>query len=252
MVILTYFNRPNMVRNALYSIAASTSDNWHVAFHDDGSNTPGEPIARQIIEEGKITFYRNDTKPEQGNIGQCINKILQTNMHCDVAVLLADDDALHPDYLFKLDMFFSKNPNAYYASCYVSHFNPMKETYFTALKNFKPSFRTMNNSNISGGQIAWTLDANKYLGVWFPEKGIKDYDKRFIEKVRATGSVWETGEYGQFKGIHARQLSKCDHRWAMSGGNLDCDQPPTPALPEVLPPILAVNPLAIPQDGLFL
>jgi glycosyltransferase involved in cell wall biosynthesis len=243
LIILTYFNRPNMVRNALHSVAYSACSNWHLAFHDDGSTTPGEPIAREIIPEEKITFYRNDNKPQEGNIGHCINEIIRTNMHCDVAILLADDDALHPDYLTKLEEFFKRNNNAYYASCYVSPYNPMKETYFTALKNFKVSAKTMNNERLDSSQIAWSLDANKYLNLWLPEKGIKDYDVKFINRMKETGMIWETGYYGQFKGTHQRQLGKCDHRWAMSGGKLDCNL--KPELPEKYAVNLAVDPLTV-------
>jgi hypothetical protein len=222
-----------MVRNALYSIANSAYSNWHVAFYDDGSKEPGEPLAREIIED-RISFYKNpmsltDKLACGHNIGENLNNIIKEHMNSyDAAIMLADDDALHPEYLSYLDRWYRRNSNSYYSYSFISPYDPMKETYFSAVRNFKPNIKDMAVTKLDFSQVSWRLDANKFLNIWFPERGLKGIDTKFFDKMKLTGDIWCTGEYGQFKGMHPKQLSRCDHRWSMHGEHLDCSHLPKP------------------------
>ena len=44
LIIFFYYNRPDMVRNALNSINKLTYKNFEIAFIDDGSETPENPL----------------------------------------------------------------------------------------------------------------------------------------------------------------------------------------------------------------
>ena len=84
LILLFYYNRPKMVLNALNSINKLSYKKFEVAFIDDGSDNPGEPIVRETLKPSflkKVTFYNtNDTvkaKIERGgsNFGKLANEV---------------------------------------------------------------------------------------------------------------------------------------------------------------------------------
>ena len=50
LILLFYYNRPEMVKNALQSINESTYTNFTIAFIDDGSEHEGKPIVHEILK----------------------------------------------------------------------------------------------------------------------------------------------------------------------------------------------------------
>jgi len=71
LIIFFYYNRPDMVRNALNSINKLTYKNFEVVFIDDGSETKGEPIVRSIIKPSFLKKFQfvdtNDTIKDKIN-----------------------------------------------------------------------------------------------------------------------------------------------------------------------------------------
>jgi len=53
VILLLYYDRPKMVRNALKSIKDLNYKNWELVFIDDGSKEPGRPIVEEILAEEK-------------------------------------------------------------------------------------------------------------------------------------------------------------------------------------------------------
>ena len=73
LIIIAYYNRPEIVKNALNSIVDLNYDNYEVAFVDDGSEAKGEDIVTAIFPQeilDKTSFYRCDDtaiqKQQQG------------------------------------------------------------------------------------------------------------------------------------------------------------------------------------------
>src|SRR5437588_1330755 len=63
LIILLYWDRPKMIKNALNSIKEQNYDNWELAFIDDGSEVPGEPIVKEILKDhlDKVKIIRTET-----------------------------------------------------------------------------------------------------------------------------------------------------------------------------------------------
>ena len=113
LIIFFYYNRPDMVRNALNSINKLTYKNFEIAFIDDGSEVKGEPIVRSILKPSflkKVNFIdTNDTVEDKINregseIGKYANEAIKES-DADIVLMLCDDDAMVPDYLNSLNRF---------------------------------------------------------------------------------------------------------------------------------------------------
>ena len=114
LILLFYYNRPKMVLNALTSINKLSYKNIEIAFIDDGSDHPGEPVAREHLKPSilkKVKFYNtNDTikqKIDRGGseFGKLANEAVK-NSDADIVLMLCDDDALFSDYLDYLNRFY--------------------------------------------------------------------------------------------------------------------------------------------------
>lgn len=225
LILLFYYNRPNMVKNALRSIKLVNNyyKNWILAFHDDCSDVPGEPIVREILadELDKIKFYKSEMsrrdKIKLGSpLGKKANEILK-EVKTDIAIMLCDDDAIHPDYFVNLNNYFSANMDI--KSCYsnVIAYNPMEEPFENALNrdiDLKSPLNRFNHplqgSNlIDASQVAWRTICNIEYDVWFPEYCEKNHDAAFYKELNEKcGDTHYTGFISQFKGHHRNQLGR--------------------------------------------
>lgn len=179
LIILLYYDRPNLVHNALNSIRMLKYENYEVAVIDDGSKIPIEPIVRMHYYDivDKFKFYRcNDTieqKLRQGGTrrGLFVNEAIN-NSDADFAIILCDDDAITHSYFNELIKWFKNNPGKVYGYCYVLDFNPLIQ-----LPNEKVRPRGRTNiiilSNdvriINSSQVAWLLKVNRENGMRFSE-----------------------------------------------------------------------------------
>src|SRR5258706_11440151 len=61
-ILLMYYDRPNIVKNALNSIKEMNYDNWELVFLDDGSVTSGESIVKDILKDSlhKVRFFNTN------------------------------------------------------------------------------------------------------------------------------------------------------------------------------------------------
>lgn len=231
LILLAYYNRPKMVLNALTSIVESSYQNWHLAFIDDFSKVPGEPIARSILDESKITFYQTGTTAEEklklggGRHGAIMNQAIRES-DADLCVILCDDDALYPSYLANINDFFEKNSNV--SSCYsrVIVFDPLTEDYHKAtnLDYFCNNRQGPINGccQVDASQVAWRTKCNKQDGVWFDELRPRDHDLDFFNKLYAlSGPMVRSPYIAQYKGWHAKQLGNLGAENAWTCGDLD-------------------------------
>lgn len=228
LILMSYYNRPLLVRNALNSILRANEryQNWHLAFGDDGSKVHGRPIVEEILKDhlDQITFVRNEMtfedKVKQGLIlGKMANDVMRES-DADIAFILCDDDEITPWYLKRLAGFFSNHPRILYCYSKVFMYNPLVQKSEDVKKQAVGKFNKWDEpinpvGKVDASQVAWRLDCCKVHGAWFKESTkqvpgkpwTKDTDKSFFENLYdKCGPCKPTGFVGQFKGVHDYQL----------------------------------------------
>jgi glycosyltransferase involved in cell wall biosynthesis len=109
LLIMPYFERPNMVLNALRSMESVNYDNYEFCIIDDGSVlNPIEDVIKKYnfnIKNLKI-LKTNDSienKLKRGSIhGSFMNRAMRES-DADIIVMMSDDDALHKNYFNNLN-----------------------------------------------------------------------------------------------------------------------------------------------------
>lgn len=235
LIILMYFDRPTLVRNALYSILLANKyyDNWVLGFNDDGSTVPGEPIVKEILSShlDKVKFYRlNATQVEKiksgGTMGESINRIIKET-EADLGIMLCDDDALHPLYLRNLNIYFQARPKVLSCYSHVISYNPLIESFLDAIrKNYAPDPTNPLNyynkplfcaNKVDASQVAWRITCNKNFNVWFPSPLSKCHDRHFYQSLNKNcGKSKFSGFISQFKGLHTAQLIRNTYQWSVN------------------------------------
>jgi len=222
LVILTYYNRPRMVQNALYSLILANEHykNWQLAFVDDGSPNPGKPIVESILRShlDRVSFYGIpfEEKPLDGSLLGKFNNQAVAASNCDLCITLCDDDALHPMYMKNLNSYFLSNPTV--NSCYSNLviYNPSSETFLDALGrkvgyNFGWNQRKgpMNGAGVlDGSQMSWRLSSHKEKGCSFIPKAYRSQDYWFQKQLfKKCGPMYYSGFVSQFKGVFPQNLS---------------------------------------------
>ncbi len=215
LIILVYFERPNMVENALCSIRSQTYSNYHVAFIDDGSKMEGSNVAVRYINRDRLTLYRvEDTveqKIQQGGSrhGEIMNIAIDENPS-DVVVILCDDDALMNDYLEKLNEFYIANPECSYSYCHVRPFNPFhqfpmrfemdKRSYFTNITHPVNASCVLDSS-----QVTYRTDCNNVAP--YRQYQTTNHDAvLYADLYEVFGPCVYNGIEGQYKGYFPDQM----------------------------------------------
>lgn len=225
LILMTYFNRPLLVKNALNSIlkASCLYDNWHLIFGDDNSPVPGEPIVIDILKDhiNKVSFINSNMtfqdKVEKGlAFGKYANQIV-ANTDADVAIFLCDDDELHHAYLYNLATFMACKPQVMYCYSKVHIYNPLVQS-SEGIDNVTGKFNAWDTpinpaNNLDVSQVAFRLDCCRVHGVKFPESTVgkdpwtENIDGGFFQALYDKfGPAEPTHFVSQYKGIHDYQL----------------------------------------------
>jgi len=217
LILLPYYNRPKLVKNALNSILRTKYENWHLAFFDDGSPIPGKPIVEEILPLDKVTFYNSNMSAEDKKIDGCrmghYLNVASLESDADIIITLCDDDELFPTYLENLDTFFSSHPEE--VSCYskIHLFNPFLEKsedvdnlgghYNKCKGRIRPSCK------VEVSQVAWRMSA-VVDGARWRDNCTGNHDVYFLEELyEKTGKLTaETDFIAQYKGMHYGQLGR--------------------------------------------
>jgi len=228
LILLTYFNRPKLVRNTLNSIlkANVNHQNWKLIFGDDGSPIPGEPIVREILSDHihQVEFIRKETTLDEKiakgiSLGKYANDILKET-NAEIAVPLNDDDQLHPEYLSNLNYYLTECPDVLYCYSNIHLYNPLtqKAEDVTCLKGPYNSYTEPMNlyGKCDASQVAWRVSCNTELGAWFSESTASGNPKMpwatntdaefFNQLYEKCGPAYYSGFVSQYKGIHDYQL----------------------------------------------
>ena len=227
LIILMYMDRPNIVKNALLSIKNLTYDNWELAFIDDSSKIPGEPVVREMLADklDKIKFFRlNDTIEEKyanggARFGMCMNRAIDES-DADIVITLCDDDALVSDYLEKLNEFFNSNPDEVWAYCHVIEYNPEVELAGPHLHESRMIKNSWYNRDKNKIMPACQIDSSQVVfrkkifvegtdPIRWPHPYTSCLDAYVFDKTQHKyGSCPWAQCYGQYKGLFPDQLGK--------------------------------------------
>jgi glycosyltransferase involved in cell wall biosynthesis len=229
LILLFYYNRPRLVKNALESIVEMQYENYTVCFIDDSDISDGENICRDFLSGNilkKFKFYTigmsvDDKNKKGGSIfGKYANDAIRET-ESDVILMLCDDDALSPTYLSELDEFYKKNPNINWSYSYVKYFNPVFENYKSAdpdwgkVLNSKSRTQSLN-SDIHPVNPTYRKDMSQVsikrkcffdYDVWFPFPKTSNLDAAiFSNFYKFLGFCYPTKIFGQCKAVHDDQL----------------------------------------------
>lgn len=225
LILLTYFNRPILIKNAIKSILNSDFKNWELFVCDDGSDYPAEPILNKILSniDNKITYCQTNKTIEQKcsegiSIGKYVNEAIN-NSNADFAVILGDDDELLPTYMSDLKDFYTKNPGIDYCYSHVYLKNPLKLQSQEILNHSSHynNYREPINcyGKVDGSQVSFRLRCCKEKGAWLKENTndgsdtpwIKNTDAEFFQSLYdKCGPAYFSGLIGEIKGIHDYQF----------------------------------------------
>jgi glycosyltransferase involved in cell wall biosynthesis len=227
LILLFYYDRPDIVKHALNSLNELNYENFEIAFIDDGSKHPGELVAKEILRPeilNRVTFYNtNDSvekKIEQGGsvFGKLANEAI-LNSDAQYTIMLCDDDAIVSNYLLYLNEYFQLNDFVHYCYSKVYFFNPELESYTNAKEystyNHPGSTYTLNHytepinpvGKVDASQICWKTSCNKEGNVWFPFPQTRGLDAALYQQLfDKYGYCYPTFTYGQYKGAFSGQL----------------------------------------------
>ena len=96
-VILSYYNRPEMVAGAQMSVARQTHEDWQLIIVDDQSD-----YAPLLDVDPRVEIHRTTTNSADprgpGRMASGINQAMK-HVAGEIVCYLADDDFYHPDWL---------------------------------------------------------------------------------------------------------------------------------------------------------
>jgi hypothetical protein len=226
LIILFYYNRPDMVQNALLSLKHSNFyyQNWKLLFIDDGSPLSGKEVLYDILKgmEDKIEYANTGLSADDKNKlgGSLIGKFANEEMikkECDYGIMLCDDDALYPDYLYNLNKYFHKNPNEVYAYSHVIRYNPEVESFYDAFDRNPDRINEYRNQwtepidplrRLDASQVCWRINDIVDNDVMFDYPRTVNLDASIYERMYAKfGPCKFTGFVAQIKGFYEDALS---------------------------------------------
>jgi len=222
LIICFYYNRPNLVKNALYSLKNSNYTNWELAFIDDGSDISGEEIVKNIfVDTSNITFYNSydtleDKMKRRGHQGSNMGKYAQQALDsskCDYGLFLCDDDILVPNYLEKLNEFYNNNLDKFYSYCHIKTYDPKVEipsepfekvTYHQNITEPTNPFYKLDMS-----QVSFNVKECQKEKIFFPYPLTVNIDAEvFLQMYQKWGNITYNGIDGEYKAIYEDNLMR--------------------------------------------
>jgi|694.fasta_scaffold125935_2 glycosyltransferase involved in cell wall biosynthesis len=216
LILLFYYDRPNLVKIALNSVQRQNYTNWEIAFIDDGSQIPGEPIAKNILSThlDKIKFYNtNDTiqskierNGEEGSVFGMYAQQAVMESDADYVVMLCDDDALYPEYFNNLNKYFSLHETEQYVYSHIHAYDPL----LTKIEDNPPyTHHHLNKTeelnpyfNIDMSQIAWRRQAQLKNNIKFAYPMTSNLDSLLYANMHSVfGSCKFSGFFSEYKAI---------------------------------------------------
>ena len=216
LILLPYFNRPNLVRFAINSVLSQSHTNWQLAICDDGSDVSAQQVLSSMgIGDSRISIKRIDYRPgEKESLGSRSGLMLNECMsesNSNIALVLCDDDGLYPEYLSNLNEFYKNNESCFYSYGHVSIYDPEQFIGLDSLpeNNFNIVLNRTDNLNASynvdASQVSWRLD--EFTRGIFPYPQTANLDAVVFQKLfEAYGVCVFNNIVAQYKGWFDDQL----------------------------------------------
>jgi glycosyltransferase involved in cell wall biosynthesis len=218
LILICYYNRPNLVRFALNSVKQQEFKNWEICFVDDGSETSAYKAILDVLgdEAHKLTYYNtNHTQFDKDKHGGSIFGLYWTlacqETDADIGIMLCDDDALVPGYLQKINDFFSTEK----ANWGYSHFlgyDPYNQKNFDEIIITERCGQMTTDCNpdsvLDASQVAFSLKAFKENNVEFAYPCTANLDAYLYRSLFPIyGGCKFMGCHGQYKGVAKNRLN---------------------------------------------
>lgn len=216
LVLLPYFDRPNLVQFAIKSVMSQSHTDWHIGICDDGSDVRVEDVLSSMnIYDDRISIkridYRHGEREIQGSsFGRALNEHM-LDSDADVAMILCDDDGLYPEYLYNLNQFYKNNQSCMHSYGHVSIYDPGQFIGLDALPddNFNTTLNRvdgLNGSyNVDASQVSWRI--NNDTNSIFPYPQTANLDAVIFQKLfNMYGPCVFNNTVAQYKGWFEDQL----------------------------------------------
>ena len=231
LLVMPYFERPNLVVNALRSMQNINYDNYEIYIVDDGSvRDPIESVieANGFEIENLTILNTNDTEEQKAKRGSIHNSFINQAIKqsdADIGVYISDDDAVRSDYFQELNDYYQKNPDKMYSYAHIIQFDPHTQVPCETLKiynkgkNFKTKAPWRLNythdlnpqGKVDATQVSWRIECNKKHDIWLIPDLTRCADSFFFKELYDKfGPCTYNGLTGVFKAFHPDQLS---NRW---------------------------------------
>jgi glycosyltransferase involved in cell wall biosynthesis len=225
LILLFYYERPDLLKNALLSVKNSTYKNWDMSVIDDGINFPALGIINSCFtaderEQHRISYvqtFDSETRKQQrggSQFGEYANTAIGIS-DADIIIMLCDDDMLKPDYLEKLSDFYLNNPSIKYSYSHLEFYDPnngmpsdnnvVSDNYTRYLTNNTGPINPVRK--VDSSQVSWRRDNWLNDDIKFPSPRTSNLDEMIYKQMYvAWGECQFNGLISQWKGIHEGQL----------------------------------------------
>lgn len=225
LILLFYYERPDLIRNCLMSVKNSTYKNWEMTVIDDGTYfpafgdvnvcfTPEERMKHRISYVQ--TFDSEEHKSNRGGsqFGEYANNAIKIS-DSDIVIMLCDDDMLKPDYMERLDLFYRENPSVKYSYSHLEFYDP-NNGLPGEMNSVSDNYTRYLNSNthpinpvrrVDSSQVSWRRQNWINDDIQFPSPRTSNLDEMIYKQMYvAWGECPFNGIIAQSKGIHEGQL----------------------------------------------
>jgi spore maturation protein CgeD len=208
--ILTSYNRPNLVRQALKSLQDQTHRNFEVLVFDDSSQMNILPIVGEFKLPISQVFMSKVTPQERRTVNRLsvnINKGLKAATG-DLVCFLADDDYYFPTWFEMAAKYFHENQavnvgfgKLVYSSVLEMDFNIMSETRWPE-EILKSPFERVDHNQVIHRRFAQPF-------AW-PEdfKTVSNPDAHYFRAVATQHPFYPINTYAAVKRMHSKNLQK--------------------------------------------
>ena len=221
LILMAYYNRPEMVKLSIQSILNQSHLDWELAFVDDGSEIPGEPIVREILFEhlDKVKFYNTNHSVEQklvqgGSMFGSMWNDAMYNTNADIGIMLCDDDALAPEYLAGLNDYYSNHNEVNYSYGHISPFSPknykdIKDVPLTLAFHLNHTVPIDPYCKVDASQVSWRIKPVIEHSIKFIYPKTTDLDANFYRLLyNSFSDCIFNNLVAQHKGWHSDQMGK--------------------------------------------
>lgn len=225
LILLFYYERPEMLRRSLESIKRSQYDNWELCVIDDGVKFSANTIIDEVFSRDQRIIHRiscmqtldsKENKDKRGgsNFGLYANCAIKAS-DADIVFMLCDDDLIREDYMQRLSEFYINNPDIKYSYCHLGFFNPLRgdPSEENRVKNDYTQYLIENTGPVAparrldSSQVSWRREPWLDSIIRFPYPQTKNLDETIYEQMYVSWGACHFNEItGQWKGIHDLQL----------------------------------------------